>query len=260
MKKTTLSLLLINCLNFPALTLAQGEVDFSKAYIMPSSSPKELKIGGVGVREGETTVMNWLLLGFNPEGPESKPIFNILQAGAQTAAPELLEQQLRDTVWSGTYQATNNLYLTELRFKVVQNGFIAGEITHKTADPEASNLLRAEVAGTIVTQYFLDVKNDGILTWVNANEVTYEGFIPPSQIRHLINLKRLRGLEYRHTSSSWGAHSEYWMALENNKLTGSVGTPPAAYQNGEEELTSVGLITLEAVPAVVSPPPSPVFE
>ncbi len=233
------------------------DVDFSKAYVIPNpASSKELRVGGVVVRSGDATTINWMLLGFNPEGLEDKPFFNVLQAGAQASEPELLEQQLRDTVWSGTYQSVNNLYLTELQFKTIQNGLIAGEIVHKTADPEVSNLLRAEVAGNIVTQYLLDVKGDGQLVWVNANEVKYEGFIPPTNIRYLITLTRLRGIEFRHTSSSWGSQSEYRLTLENNKLAGSVGTPADRY--GKDEWTGLGLMSLERMPPP-SPPVAPIL-
>lgn len=246
----------VSFLGLPNFVWADA-VDFSKAYVIPNpASSKELRIGGVAVRSDEVTAINWVLLGFNPEGPEGKPVFNVLQAGAQVSEPEWLEQQLRDTVWAGTYQSVNNLYLTELRFKTVQNGLIAGEMVHKTADPEASNLLRAEVAGNIVTQYLLDVKGDGQWVWVNANEVKYEGFMPPSNIRYLITLKRLRGLEFRHTSSSWGSQSEYRLTLENNKLAGSVGTPSERY--GSDEWTGLGLISLEQV-APPTPPVAPIL-
>lgn len=258
MKKSVLfiSTSLTGLLGISTLAIAD-EVDFAKAYVMPNpTSTKELRIGGVAIHSGNATVINWLLLSFNPAGTDNKKAtFDVLQAGAQATEPELLQQRLRDTVWSGTYQSTSNIYLTELQFTTVQNGFVGGQITHKTADPEAANLLRADVAGTIVTQYLMDLKGDGQFTWVNADEVKTQGTIPPSNTRYLINLRRLRGLEYRHTSSSWSSQSEYRLTLENNKLTGSVGTPPEKIGK-DDGLTGNGVITLEQVPPTnLSPAP-----
>jgi len=227
------------------------EVDFSKAYVMPSATAKELRVGGIAVHNGNETLINWVSLNFNAE----TRTFNVKEAMPQVSDAELLEQRLRGTVWSGTYKSPSNLYLTELTFKIVQNGFITGEMVHQTADPEATNLLRVEVAGKIFTQYFLDVKGNGELVWVNESELKYGVPPPPSNVRQVIRLKRIRSIEHRHTTSSWGSQSEYWMTLENNRLVGSVGTPPDRY-GGSEELTNPGVIDLEEVlPPVTAPAP-----
>lgn len=229
------------------------EVDFSKAYVMPNpSSSKELKIGGIIVHSGPDTLMNWVLLNFDAE----KRIFNVKNSELQGSDAELLEQRLRGTTWSGTYQSLSNVYLTELQFKMVQNGFVGGEIIHKTADPEASNFLRTDVIGNIVTQYFVDLKGNGELVWVNQDELKYQTPAPPpAYVRHLIRLKRAQGREYRHTTGSWGTQTEYRMTLENNLLLGSVGTPPDRYSS-HDDLTNSGTLSLEEIPPVtILPPP-----
>ena len=229
------------------------EVDFSKAYVMSDApSSKELKVGGIIVHSGPDTLINWVLLAFDPE----KRIFNVTNSALQGSDAEFLEQRLRGTTWSGTYQSLSNIYLTELKLTTVQNGFVGGEIIHRTPDPEASNFLKVEVTGSIITQYYVDLKGNGELVWVNQDELKYKAPAPPPGfVRHLIDLKRGRGIEYRHNTGSWGTNSEYRMTLENNKLVGGVGIPPDRYSNNDDLINS-GSITLEEVlPVVTTPPP-----
>jgi hypothetical protein len=227
-------------------------VDFSKAYVIPGTeSPNELQIGGVMTYDDDVVLMNSILLGFSAEDRS----FKILKAQVQHSDAELLEQRLRGTQWTGTYKTNKNLYLTELTLKTVQNGFIAGEMIHKTADPETSNFLRAEVGGSIITQYFVDPESKNEWVWVNADEVNYETTLPSSHVRQLIRLKRLRGLEFKHASSRWGSQSEYRLVLENNRLTGDVGTPPEDYTTSDG-LSGVGLVELEEI--VPKPETSPI--
>jgi len=219
-------------------------VDFSKAYvILGTEVPTELRIGGVTTRDNDVTLMNSILLGFNVE----ERSFKILKAEVQNSDAELFEQRLRETQWTGTYTTNKNVYLTELTVKTVQNGFIAGEMLHQTADPETRSLLRVEVGGSIITQYLVDPESKSEWVWVNADEVKYVATLPSSHVRQLIRLKRLRGLEFRHASSRWGSQSEYRLVLENNRLTGDVGTPPEDYSSTNDGLTGVGLIELAEV-------------
>lgn len=249
MQRLTLTLITLFTLSIPC-SWAQ-DINFSRAYILPSQSTQQLKIAGIEVRSGDELLINWVLLGFDAENR----VFSILQAGAQTSDAEWLAQRLRDTVWSGIYETATNLYLTELRFLSVHDGLIMGEMTHQTADPEATHFLRCTVAGEILTQYF--VEREGKFIWVNANEVNYQGSFPPAHTRHLLRLKRLRALEHRHSNQGWGSHTEYWLTLENNQIKGSVGTPEDRYST-QEALSGNGIITLDPISPTVLPA-APIF-
>lgn len=236
---------------------AETSVDFSKAYIVPNTAvPTEIRINGVETHSGKDTLVHSINLGFNPQNA----YFSILAVTPQTSNAELLEQQLRGTLWKGDYRTNVNLYRTELQLQTVQNGFVGGQIIHTTADPESPVFLRAEVAGNIVTQYLLDAKGTGELTWVDSDQIDYEKLpantvIPPddaARIRHLLRLKRMRALEFTNSSNGWGSHSEYRLVLVNDELTGSVGTPPDRY-NSNDVMTSNGDIVLKReLPAPVT--------
>jgi hypothetical protein len=277
--------------------LVAQEVDFSSAYIIPEITGAEtetdaeetdeetipfyepqLHIGGVqttNTRGTEVTIFNWILsLGFNPVSAT----FNVIEALPQNHFdPELLQQRLRDTVWKGEYKTSQNLYLTEFEIKSVQNGFIAGEMTHTTgenSDEEStsSSYLQAKVAGDITTQYLIDEKGDGELVWVSVaryQEIVAEiseknegkegdDIIANPEIldtRHLIRLKRMRPIgDFQHASSRWGSHHEYRLTLEQGKLTGNVGTPPNSY-SAQDVLTGNGQIELsrEVTPETSEP-------
>jgi hypothetical protein len=240
MSYLTIGYSLIILLLTTVVSAEESSVDFSKAYIIYGTEmPTELRLGGITTHSNDVMLVHSLLLGFN----SAERSFNLLNVELQSSDTELLQQRLLQTHWTGTYTTSKNLYLTELTLKTVQNGFIGGEVIHRTADPETSNLLRAEVGGSITTQYFIDPQGKNEWIWVNANEVTVETLVSNPPVRHLIRLKRLRGLEFKHTNSRWGSQSEYRLVLENNRLTGDVGTPPEDYTNNDG-LTGIGLIEL----------------
>lgn len=249
---------------FP-LYVHASEVDFSQAYLSyDATQPTVLHIAGIRVITGDSKNIGTLSLSFDKENQ----IFTVPQKlTEQPFSAELSQQQLRNTRWSGEYRSVKSIYRTELQIKVVQAGFIAGEILHQTPDPEVASLLRAEVAGNISTQYWVDEKGDGNKTWLNVSD--YEALvakintanaqlkpnkdgsqpettpIPTIQaVRQLINLKRMRALEFRHDSSTWGSQSEYRMSLENNQLAGSVVVPSDQYGT-KETASGNGIIELQ---------------
>jgi hypothetical protein len=240
-------------------------IDFSKAYLSRDAAlPNVLQIAGITVTTDDSNRMGSLQLNFDT----NTETFAVPQKlTEQPFSPELSQQLLLNTRWKGEYRSTKNIYLTELEIKSVQSGFIAGEILHQTPDPEASSLLRAEVAGDIKTQYWVDEKADGNSVWMEVSD--YEALvvtineandklkpnkdntlpektpIPAIQAtRQLITLKRTRGIEYRHTSSYWGSQSEYRLSLENNKLSGSVVSPSDKY-GFKESSSGNGIIELQ---------------
>ncbi|OQW94258.1 MAG: hypothetical protein BWK79_06835 [Beggiatoa sp. IS2] len=234
----------------------EASVDFSKAYIVPNTpAPTEIRIGGVETHNGKDTLVHSIVLGFN--SPDTS--FKILAATPQTSSAELLEQQLRGTIWKGDYRTNTNLYRTELQLLTVENSFVGGQVTHTTADPESPVFLRAEVAGNIVTQYLIDAVGTGELTWVDSDQIDYKKLpantiIPPddaARIRQLLRLKRTRALEFKNSTIGWGSNSEYRLVLVNTELTGSVGTPPDRY-TGSDVMTGNGEIVLkQELPAPV---------
>lgn len=249
---------------FP-LYVQASEVDFSQAYFSyDATQPTVLQLAGIRVITENNQNVGTLSLSFDKENQT----FTVPQKlTEQSFSAELSQQQLRNTRWTGEYRSVKSIYRTELQIKVVQAGFIAGEILHQTPDPEVVGLLRAEVAGNINTQYWVDEKGDGNKTWLNVSDYdalvtkinianaelkpNKDGSMPATTpiptiqaVRQLINLKRIRALEFRHDSSTWGSQSEYRMGLENNKLSGSVVVPADKY--GSKDSTSGnGIIELQ---------------
>lgn len=234
-------------------------VDFSKVYCYSKADePAELRINGIGTfDDDETLEIRSIRLGIEPENFAAEKKFQVLEATPQEPDAELFEQSLLNTTWTGDYKtARNNRYQTELRFESVQNGFVAGEIMHTSGDhPEnPSSLLRAKVAGEVVTQYLIDEKDNDELVWVDADQIDYgnlpaEVVIPPEEdgrTRLLIRLQRMRGIEFKHASSSWGNRHEYRMVLAGDTLSGSVGTPTDRY-GSTDVLTGTGEIELTPV-------------
>ena len=242
-----------------------------------TENTQTLRIGGVETREirgDEVTPFNWILsLDFNTEDGT----FDLQTLPQDESEVELLQQRLRGTVWTGEYKTANNLYSTELRFKAVQKGFVGAEIIHETKEnPELSSFLHAKVAGDITTQYLIDEEGDGESVWVDVsrykeivkqinedNEDKEGDDIAPIpailDIRHLIRLKRTWIIEEpKHATSRWGSHSEYRLTLEDNKITGGVGTPPESY-GAEDALAGNGEIELTRIekPVETPPPPAP---
>ncbi len=276
-----------------------ADVDFSKAYVLPKIAiptetnpltedesltedekapvemplPPVVRIGGVETTEthnDEVTVFNWILsLGFDSD----KATFHVQEANLQNHFdPQLLQQQLHGTTWTGEYKTARSLYSTELRFISVQNGFIGAEIIHRTSEePEPSSFLQAKVTGDITTQYQID--ENGELVWVDVER--YEEMVAkinesnegkegddmapiPTilEARHIIRLKRLRSINARHASSRWGSHSEYRLLLEKNKMAGGVGTPSESYSSSDA-LTGNGVIELSNSEEIDTEPPLP---
>lgn len=248
---------------FP-LYVQASEVDFSQAYLSyDATQPTVLQIAGIRGLSGDNKNVGTLSLSFDKENQT----FTVPQKlTEQSFSAELSQQQLRNTRWTGEYRSVKSIYRTELQIKVVQAGFIAGEMLHKTPDPEVASFLRAEVVGNISTQYWVDEKGDGNKIWLNVSDYdalvakintanaalkpNKDGSMPATTpiptiqaVRQLINLKRMRALEFRHDSSTWGSQSEYRMSLENNRLSGSVVVPADKY-GAKDSTAGNGIIEL----------------
>jgi len=217
---------------------AEANVDFSRAYVMVEQSGLDyVRIGGVKP--------NWFDAFFSVDF-NLQPDYNMTISGVmqELTKREQLEQKLRNTKWIGTYKIGSGNYATTLSFMAVQNGYIGGEVIHgSTATDEG--YLHARVAGDIINQYqvngaFFD-EDSLTAAQIAALPITTTG-------RHIIRVKRMRGLEYRNgtTMGSWSTNREYRMVLENGILSGTVAIPAGNY--GEAEDTSeYGTVTLQEV-------------
>jgi len=231
-------IIFISLLNLFSIGVSATEVDFSKAYVIPQKEAvNEIQIGGITVSGDGYSIINSILLGFNPDDAS----FHLLSAGQQISDAELFAQRLRGTTWTGTYNAPQNQYVTELYFQSVQDGFVGGEMVHKTADAEPATFLRAKVVGDIITQYLVTERDESI--WKNAEDVNEEQFATITATRLLMRMKRIRALEMHHAGSGWGTNNEYRLTLEDNRLTGSVGTPDDKFSNNDA-MTGNGIIEL----------------
>ena len=148
---------------------------------------------------------------------------SITDAVIQNSASEVLEQNLRNTTWQGTYAINDDNFTTILNLVVVQNGYVGGEIIHSESVQEGNGLLHARVTGDIVTQFeiggsFVDEDRIDVDTLNSLSENT------PN--RQLIRVKRMRTLEFRNDNNNkWSTNREYRLILKNGGLSGTVGIP-----------------------------------
>jgi len=215
-----------------------AEIDLSKAYIVTDGSPKtnELVVGGVETRNGDIVLVEDFLLSFTPDTDEFGALIPRvdLTGTRQAVDSELVQQRLRGTTWIGEYDSGQTVYLTRLTFKTIQDGFVFGEVEHKTAEPEPSKKLVVQVMGEIKTQFLVDLDMDdpdNELTWVDASEMTDDTFYPESRIRQLIRLRRGNSIETIHPGRGWGRFNVYDLALENGELQGSIYVPSENYRS-----------------------------
>lgn len=245
-----------------------ADVNFSKAYIIPNAT--QLQIGGVQVFNDQARTEHELVLGFKPEDSSFPLLDNRVQAVFDV---EVVSQQLRGTVWRGTYNSGVNLYDTDFYFNGLVNGMVTGEIVHRSPDPQASSFLRSLVGGILSTEYLVDQKNDGNTMWIDAHSYAQltqavdqanrdaqtnakvnttpvlQSYPTVKDVRYYLRLKRLLALEVKNDGGgNWGASAEYRMNLgSNNTMRGSVGTPPDTFSN-TDVTTNNGSITLQLVP------------
>jgi hypothetical protein len=235
------------------------EIDFSKAYLIPHTRSTQLRIGGVVARDASNSSIQEILLGFNEENLS----FPLVSHQAQNAFDaEWVSQQLRATVWRGTYNSGNNVYQTEFYLNGMSNGMITGEMVHRSPDPQVSSLLRALVGGILSTEYFVDLQGNGHADWVDARTYTQKiqqidqdnqksntsskSYPTVQDTRYYLRLKRLLALEVKNGGGNWGANAEYRINLDkNNHMSGSVGTPPDDYNS--DTTSNNGILTLEKV-------------
>jgi hypothetical protein len=187
-----------------------------------ASGLNALTIGGITTLwDNATYVVNF---GLSPD-------YNlIIQGGlAQTSPSEVLEQQLRNSTWQGTYDIGYNHFSTTLTLVVVQNGYVGGEIIH--SEPQRGGYLHCRVTGDIVTQYQVDD------TFMDEDRLSPEELANLSldtPNRQLIRIKRVRALEFNdNAGDGWNANREYRVILQDNMLVGSVGIPNDGYGQGD---------------------------
>jgi len=240
-------------LTFLLLPVSAVEVDLSKAYVISSgqSAPtSSVFIGGVTeIYDQDLAAIKWLELQYqvvevteidddDNETTTRQAVCNVIEHedDLQTGEQDLMEYRIRGTKWSGSYEATSTAYLTELHIKTAQNGFIDGEVIHKTAD-ESANFLRVQVIGYIQQQYcdeFDQVKSYFYTVWQNVSDSTPKSTAKRFQLR----FKRLRALEQVHSGKGWGSYNEYHLTLEKDAqgddiLIGSVGTPSERFTSSD---------------------------
>ncbi|MCK5830885.1 MAG: hypothetical protein KAH20_11350 [Methylococcales bacterium] len=229
--------ILCGILSSPAIWAV--DADFSKAFIMPEKSGiNNVTIGGINA------VGDAYSVGFNLREDLTLSITN---SAIQRSTSEVLEQNLRNTKWKGTYAINDNIYTTILNLVVVQNGYVGGEIIHSESVQEGNALLHARVTGDIVTQFKINgsfMDEDRVATDV-LNSLPEN-----TENRQLIRVKRMRALEFRNdkndksdNNGKWGTNKEYRLTLENGVLAGSVGTPNGTIGTNDGT-TSNGKISL----------------
>lgn len=223
-------------MQFSMLAHAGADVDFSKAYVIPEkSSVDKVTIGGVKPLWSDL----FYSVDFNLTPEYNLKIEGVLN---QSSILEQLEQRLRNTTWQGTYVVSDLSFSTTLRFIVVQDGYIGAEVYHiNQLDNSVENFLRARVTGDIISQFQIDdvyVDKDRI----SSNVIAALPLDTPT--RQLIRIKRVRAYEFSDgEKNSWATNREYRLVLENNILTGIVGTPNDLYGSGDGTSEN-GAITL----------------
>ncbi|OUD16172.1 hypothetical protein [Thioflexithrix psekupsensis] len=255
MKKKLLTFLIaLSC--YSGVSMA-AEVNFSRAYII-QSTPEELLLGNVEhwPNLNPFPFTTTLKLGFDRVSGQ----FLILESQPQVLTGDLLQAQLQNTLWKGEYKTVGNFYITSLNFLSVNKGFVGAEVIHDTGSPNRDNYLRAHLGGTIFSEYLIKnqkdeeewlsqvayLENVARIEEANAkaiadliekekdpSEAKLEVIPPIIAIRHQVRLKRVRGLEFRHSSASWGSATEYRFTIENNEIKGIVGTPRDSYSSND---------------------------
>lgn len=147
-----------------------------------------------------------------------------------------LEDSLRNSSWSGTYQLSRATHTTSLTVESINAGFIGGTIIHQQIAPSQEAFLRVKVAGDILPQYYVDVNRNSRFEWIDEDQLTLSDLesLDVRNERLLIRLKRFRGMEFRNsTGTSWDQNREYRLLLVDGQLSGSVGIPPKKYGQGD---------------------------
>ncbi len=247
------------------------DVDFSGTYVINSATnAQEATFGNITVLDdNDIPTTQTIKLSFDKELGR----FFVYDALPQVVDGQLLQAQLQGSVWKGDYDTNNNYYLTTLTFISVENGFVGAQVIHDTGSPDVDNYLRAQLAGTLYSEYSVLNKDDEA-EWIteadyNAqvvaiNEANAEALAKAEEdgedlasveldvapqilaIRHQVRLKRVLGLEYRHASAQWGSANEYRFTIENGVLSGVIGTPKDSY-GASDGMTGNGALNL--VPA-----------
>ncbi len=210
------------------------DADFSKSFVvLEKSTINKVTLGGIDA------VGNSYSVDFKLQEDLS---LTITDAVVQNSLNEELEQTLRNTTWKGIYDVNNDSLTTTLTLKVVQDGYVGGEVIHSESTEEGGGYIHTRVTGDIITQFEIDgtfLDEDRIEQEV-LNNITEE-----TSKRQLIRIKRMRALEFKNDAdgSKWGASREYRLVLDNGVLSGTVGTPADVYGTGDET-TEKGTLTL----------------
>jgi len=213
-----------------------SSLDFSKAYVVPSESQVDkVTLGGIlSLEDNKFYTTDFTL--------RDAQNLNILEMRAESSDEETLEQNLRNSVWKGTYDIYDKSYTTILNLIVVQDGYVGGEVIHEE-QADNTGFLRARVTGDILNQYQID----GVFTDEDRIESDVLAELPAdTPTRQLLRIKRVRAFEFVNSSDGnrWSTNREYRMTLEGNTLTGIVGIPADTYgssdgtsENGDINLT-----------------------
>jgi len=218
-----------------------SSLDFSKAYVVPGESQVDkVTLGGIlSLEDNKFYTTDFTL--------RDAQNLNILEMRAESSVENTLEQNLRNTVWKGTYDVHDDTYTTTLNLAVVQDGYVGGEVFHDSeiadTEPEYAGSLHARVTGDIINQYQIS----GTFTDEDRIDPSVLAELPTDMpVRQLVRIKRVRGLKIinGNDNSVWSTNREYRMTLEGNTLTGIVGIPADIYgssdgtsDNGDINLT-----------------------
>lgn len=219
---------------------ATPPVDFSKAYVVGSQSGVgAITLGGIAMANDS----NVYTANFNLQSDYSLA----LSGGNVLATSEtLLEQSVRNSVWTGTYSVGAYTYQTTLTFTVVQSGVAAGSVQH--VGDAKSGSLDARIAGDIVGQYQLTNPVTGTLAWFDADRVpaNMQALVnAKTPVQFILRMKRIGANSYANGDlAGWSYSREYRLTLDGTggTLTGQVAVPPDTF--GSTETGDNGTLTL----------------
>jgi hypothetical protein len=232
-------------------SLSIADVDVSGAYLLPQAElpPNQMLIGGVVTKiDPQLNFVEDFLIEFESFLSHESGVTQLRLLNARPAVwPDNRQQQLRGTTWHGSYYTgQNDMYLTDLHLQIIENGFVKGEIEHKTAEAEPKRKLRVQVLGTITTDFLLNVRPElpeNQPVWIESSELlalqaeraARNPDLPPiivypnTHFRHKLFLQRGKAITAVHNNGDWGRFNVYDLNLEHEQIVGSLYLPEDGY-------------------------------
>lgn len=195
---------------------AQQAVNFGSAFVVPEfSGVGKVRIGGIAVAGSPSIYSVDFLL---------KPDYSLVISDGTllTSTQDALEQALRNTTWTGTYDVSGNTFSTRLVISAVQAGYVGAEITHTGS--AASGSITARLGGELIKRYTI-----GGTTYdedaMSATQVASVAGTNPTG--YLIRVKRTRAISFANGTDlgGWSSNREYRLTLDGQTLSGTVAIP-----------------------------------